>query len=122
MKNWPIDALCAGLLDDFFRISRSDSFYGRRGRGDESQLFPRKTVGEVFTTNFSGVNMRQQNDAVPSGAPEQFDFPGSRGRRRRLHNCEKRQHESLAIGPERQGMGLAQRTVGTGLHQWVGPV
>ncbi len=71
---WPESALMDGVWTIFPHISIA-SFYGGGVRGAMiSQLFPGKTVGESFTTQFYVMEHKPNDPDVIQGAKDQFEF------------------------------------------------
>jgi len=95
------------------------SFYGGGGRGAMiSQLFPGKTVGESFTTQFYVMEHAPDSDEVRQGAHEQFAFLETvvAGED---YTTGKRQHESLQSGLIDKVWFGRNEGGGQVFHQWV---
>ena len=117
-KDWPIDALLQGVWTIFPHISIA-SFYGGGGRGAMiSQLFPGKTVGESFTTQFYVMENEPTDDAVRQGAREQFDFLEVVVAEED-YKTGKRQHEALQSGLIDKVWFGRNEGGGQAFHQWV---
>jgi nitrite reductase/ring-hydroxylating ferredoxin subunit len=117
-KDWPIDALLQGVWTIFPHISIA-SFYGGGGRGAMiSQLFPGKTVGESFTTQFYVMEHAPTDDAVRQGARDQFDFLEVVVAEED-YKTGKRQHESLQSGLIDKVWFGRNEGGGQAFHQWV---
>jgi len=117
-KDWPIDALLQGVWTIFPHISIA-SFYGGGGRGAMiSQLFPGKTVGESFTTQFYVMEHAPTDDAVRQGAREQFDFLETVVAEED-YKTGKRQHEALQSGLVDKVWFGRNEGGGQAFHRWV---
>ena len=83
-----------------------------------SQLFPGKTVGESFTTQFYVMENEPTDDAVRQGAREQFDFLEVVVAEED-YKTGKRQHESLQSGLIDKVWFGRNEGGGQAFHQWV---
>jgi carnitine monooxygenase subunit len=71
---WPLEALIQGVWTIYPHISIA-SFYGGNARGAMiSQLFPGRTVGESFTTQFYVLEREPADPDIVKGAHDQFAF------------------------------------------------
>ncbi|MEO9636160.1 MAG: aromatic ring-hydroxylating dioxygenase subunit alpha [Parasphingorhabdus sp.] len=117
-KDWPIDALLQGVWTIFPHISIA-SFYGGGGRGALiSQLFPGKTVGESYTTQFYVMEFEPTDDAVRQGAHDQFAFLETVVAEED-YKTGKRQHEALQSGLMDKVWFGRNEGGGQVFHQWV---
>lgn len=117
-EEWPIDALLQGVWTIFPHISIA-SFYGGGGRGAMiSQLFPGKTVGESFTTQFYVMENEPTTDEVKQGAHDQFAFLETVVAEED-YKTGKRQHESLQSGLLDKVWFGRNEGGGQAFHQWV---
>jgi phenylpropionate dioxygenase-like ring-hydroxylating dioxygenase large terminal subunit len=72
--DWPLEALIQGVWTIYPHISIA-SFYGGNARGAMiSQLFPGRTVGESFTTQFYVLEREPTDPDIIKGAHDQFAF------------------------------------------------
>ncbi len=116
--DWPIDALTQGVWTIFPHISIA-SFYGGGGRGALiSQLFPGKTVGESFTTQFYVMEHEPTDEAVRQGAHDQFAFLKTVVADED-YTTGKRQHEALQAGMMDKVWFGRNEGGGQVFHQWV---
>ena len=117
-QDWPIEALTQGVWTIFPHISIA-SFYGGGGRGAMiSQLFPGKTVGESYTTQFYVMEKEPEDEAVRQGAHDQFAFLETVVADED-YTTGKRQHESLQSGLMDKVWFGRNEGGGQVFHQWV---
>ncbi len=113
----PDDALLSGVWTIFPHISIA-SFYGGGQRGAMiSQLFPGKTVGESYTTQFYVMENQPQTEADIKSAHEQFDFLEVVVRDED-YATGKRQHEALQSGLLKDVLFGKNERGGQVFHQW----
>ena len=104
----PQDVLVQGVWTIFPHISIA-SFYGGGLRGAMiSQLFPGKTVGESYTTQFYVMEKKPEDEAAIKAAHDQFDFLEIVVRDED-YKTGKRQHEALTERADDRGAVRPQR-------------
>ena len=114
----PQEVLVQGVWTIFPHISIA-SFYGGGQRGAMiSQLFPGKTVGESYTTQFYVMENKPETDADVKSAHEQFDFLEIVVRDED-YKTGKRQHEALQSGLLKEVLFGKNERGGQVFHQWV---
>lgn len=117
-KDWPIEALTQGVWTVFPCVSIA-SFFGGGGRGAMiSVLYPGKTVGESFTTQYYVMEEEPVDEAVRQGAHEQFTFL-KRVVAEEDYKTGKRQHEALQSGMIDKVYFGRNEGGGQAFHQWV---
>jgi len=117
-KDWPEYALMTGVWTIFPHISIA-SFDGGGLRGALiSQLFPGKTVGESFTTQYYVMAEEPTDEEAIKGAHEQFDFLKIVVRDED-YATGKRQHEALQAGMLDKVWFGRNEGGGQVFHQWV---
>lgn len=117
-EDWPIEALTQGVWTIFPCVSIA-SFYGGGGRGAMiSVLYPGKTVGESFTTQYYVMENEPTDDAVRQGAHDQFAFLETVVAEED-YKTGKRQHEALQSGLIDKVWFGRNEGGGQAFHQWV---
>jgi hypothetical protein len=95
------------------------SFFGGGGRGAMiSVLYPGKTVGESFTTQYYVMEHEPTDEAVRQGAHDQFAFLETVVAEED-YKTGKRQHESLQSGLIDKVWFGRNEGGGQAFHQWV---
>lgn len=116
-SEWPLDTLMQGVWTIYPHISIA-SFYGGNARGAMiSQLFPGKTVGESFTTQFYVMEEEPTDPAVIEGARQQFDFL-KHVVRDEDYATGKRQHDALMSGLMPDVLFGRNEGGGQAFHEW----
>ena len=114
---WPVDALMQGVWTIYPHISIA-SFYGGNARGALiSQLFPGRTVGESFTTQFYVMEHEPTDPAVIEGAHKQFAFLETVVRDED-YATGMRQHEALMSGLMPDVLFGRNEGGGQEFHRW----
>lgn len=116
-KDWPIDALLAGVWTIYPHISIA-SFYGGSSRGALlSQLFPGDTVGESVTTQYYLMEREPTDQETIDGANQQFDFLKTvvEGED---YATGKRQHDALMSGLMENVLFGRNEGGGQAFHRW----
>ena len=116
-KDWPIDALMAGVWTIFPHISVA-SFYGGNARAVLiSQLFPGDTVGESVTNQYYLMEREPTDAATIQGAHQQFDFLKTvvEGED---YATGKRQHDALMSGMTDHVLFGRNEGGGQVFHRW----
>lgn len=117
-EDWPIEALTQGVWTIFPCVSIA-SFFGGGGRGAMiSVLYPGKTVGESFTTQYYVMEHEPTDEAVRQGAHDQFAFLETVVAEED-YKTGKRQHESLQSGLIDKVWFGRNEGGGQAFHQWV---
>lgn len=117
-SEWPNYALMAGVWTIFPHISIA-SFDGGGLRGALiSQLFPGKTVGESFTTQFYVMAEKPTDEVAIQGAHDQFAFLETVVAEED-YATGKRQHEALQSGLLDKVWFGRNEGGGQVFHQWV---
>ena len=115
--DWPNDALMQGVWTIYPHISIA-SFYGGNTRGAMiSQLFPGRTVGESFTTQYYVMEKEPTDPAVIEGARQQFDFLEVVVRDED-YATGKRQHDALMSGLMPEVLFGRNEGGGQEFHRW----
>lgn len=114
----PQEVLVQGVWTIFPHISIA-SFYGGGQRGAMiSQLFPGKTVGESYTTQYYVMERQPETEEQVKAAHEQFDFLEVVVRDED-YATGKRQHEALQSGLMKEVLFGRNERGGQVFHQWV---
>lgn len=116
-KDWPLDALTAGVWTIFPHISIA-SFYGGNSRGALlSQLFPGDSVGESVTHQYYLMEREPTDPATIAGAHQQFDFLKTvvEGED---YATGKRQHQALMSGMTDHVLFGRNEGGGQTFHRW----
>ena len=116
-KDWPLDALMAGVWTIFPHISIA-SFYGGNARAVLiSQLFPGDSVGESVTNQYYLMEREPTDAATIEGAHQQFDFLKTvvEGED---YATGKRQHEALMSGLTDHVLFGRNEGGGQAFHHW----
>ena len=116
-KDWPLDALMAGVWTVFPHISIA-SFYGGNSRGALlSQLFPGDSVGESITTQYYLMEREPTDAATIEGAHQQFDFLKTVVQDED-YATGKRQHDALMSGMTDHVLFGRNEGGGQTFHRW----
>jgi carnitine monooxygenase subunit len=115
--DWPLEALIQGVWTIYPHISIA-SFYGGNARGAMiSQLFPGRTVGESFTTQFYVLEREPTDPDIIKGAHDQFAFLEVVVRDED-YATGKRQHAALSSGLMPDVLFGRNEGGGQEFHRW----
>jgi carnitine monooxygenase subunit len=117
-RDWPLEALMAGVWTIFPHISIA-SFYGGNSRGALlSQLFPGDSVGESVTHQYYLMEQVPTESSTIAGAHQQFDFLKTVVESED-YATGKRQHDALMSGLLDRVLFGRNEGGGQTFHRWV---